>query len=217
LRLSYLLSHVSSGRLFQEVLKFFQEGASFATVMLMQKYKLFAELFPETSDSLSKPEAMALLQAVLNNTDQRIKEGKAVSPAFLFAVFLWHPLLKEITLWQSKGLPAYISYEKSLQQILKKQIQVLAIPRAMQMTIREICLMQFRFQQRRGLQPFRLLDHPRFRAGYDLLLMRAQTDATLAELAQWWTDFYSTHHEERMNMINTIQKPPSSKKKRRRK
>jgi len=215
-RLNYLLSHVSSGRLFQEVLKFFQEGASLKTFYLLLKYKLFPVLFPATADYIEQSIQMQLLENALKSTDLRVHEEKSVSPAFLFAVFLWAPLQKEIKLNQEKGLPHYVAHEKALHIILKKQVTVLAIPRAMQISIRDICVLQHRLTLRRGSQPFRLLDHPRFRAGYDLLLLRAVESDEIRELADWWTKFYSAeNHEIREALLKEAAKKPSSKAPRR--
>lgn len=212
MRLSYLLGHVSSGRLYQEVLKFFQEGATLKTVSLLQKYKLFIQLFPQTEICLNNPEAVKLMTEALKNTDQRVMDEKAISPAFLFAVFLWHPIAKQISLHEEQGMPLYIAYEKALHDVIKEQTQRLAIPRLMQMTIREICLLQHRLTQRRGIQPFRLLEHPRFRAGYDLLLLRVKAGEPAEELANWWTRFQSVEQEEREQMMKEVHKSSHTKK-----
>jgi poly(A) polymerase len=218
-RLSYLLGHVSSGRLYQEVLKFFEEGASAATLNLLLKYKLFAVLFPETGKYIEKPATVKLLQLALKNTDARIIENKTISPAFLFAVFLWHPMQHEITTLQSTRLPIYVAYEKALQLHVKKQTEILAIPRVMQMTIRDICLLQYRLLQRRGSQPFRLLQHPRFRAGYDLLLLRAEAEADIetTKLASWWTRFIEADVHEREKLLKEVDKPKTPRKRKTRK
>ncbi|HEX2549698.1 MAG TPA: polynucleotide adenylyltransferase PcnB [Gammaproteobacteria bacterium] len=216
-RLSYLLGHVAPGRLFQEVLKFFQEGASLATVLLLQKYNLFSQLFPETGKHLENTVTMQLLKSALANTDTRIKEDKNISPAFLFAVFLWHPVQKDLETSQQSGLPIYVAYEKALQYHIKKQTEVLAIPRVMQITIRDICLLQYRLLQRRGSQPFRLLHHPRFRAGYDLLMIRAEHEDPAKELAAWWTRFIDSSHEDREKLLKEVEKPAKFKRRRKRK
>lgn len=216
-RLSYLLGHVSPGRLFQEVLKFFQEGASLPTFHLLQKYKFFPQLFPETGKFLEEPATIELLQSALKNTDERIKENKNISPAFLFAVFLWHPVQKELEESLKNGLPMYVAYEKALQHHVKKQTEVLAIPRVMQITIRDICLLQYRLSQRRGNQPFRLLQHPRFRAGFDLLLIRAEKEESVKELANWWDRFIESSHEDREKLLKEVDKPKRHHKRRKKK
>jgi poly(A) polymerase len=214
IRLSYLLGHVSSARLYQEVLKFFQEGASLKTVQLLQKYNLFAQLFPLTAECVKLPQAKQFIEEALANTDDRVKNDKTVSPAFLFAILLWHPFLKEAASYKGEKLPLFVIHEKALQQVLKQQTQVLAITRLMQVTIREICALQHRLNQRRGAQPYRLLEHPRFRAAYDLLVIRANSDESVKELADWWTQFHIAPPEHREVMMKEVQKATTPGKKR---
>lgn len=207
MKLGHLLDHVSAARLFQEVLKIFQGGATLATINLLQKYALISKLFIYSNTS------KALLNAALANTDQRISEGKTVSPAFLFAVILWHSVSEQVTQLEASGIPAYLAFEKALQNIIKQQTERLTIPRLMQLSIREICSLQHRFTYRRGRQPHRLLEHPRFRAGYDLLLLRAQTGEQVQELAGWWQQFYSATPEQREKMLHKIQQAANPKRK----
>jgi poly(A) polymerase len=214
-RLSYLLQHVSSARLFQEVLKIFQEGHTLATAELLQKYDLFTQLFPTTRVSLQEPLVKNLLTVALASTDHRINQGKTVSPAFLFAVLLWHSVLKQVALLEHKKLPIYIAYEKALHVVIQEQTERLAIPRLMQTSIREICVLQYRLTQRRGSAAHRLLEHPRFRAAYDLLLLRAHSGEAITELATWWTTFYNANHEERLRILKEMSATSAPKKRRR--
>ena len=207
-QLSHLLQNVSSARLFQEVLKIFQGGVTLETIKLLQKYDLIKQLF------IYSEKSQQLLTIALASTDQRINEGKTVSPAFLFAVLLWQSVLDQAAQSADKKIPAYITFEKALYDIIKQQTVRLAIPRLMQMSIREICLLQQRLTYRRGTQPYRLLEHPRFRAGYDLLLLRAQAGEPIQELAEWWKLFYAAAPEQREKMLLEIQKKYYSKKKR---
>lgn len=213
-RLSTLLQHVSSARLFQEVLKFFQEGALLNTFNLMQKYHLLPQLFPQTSASLQHENTAKLIRRALANTDNRIKEGKTVSPAFLFAVFLWQPIEEQAVQEEKNGMPTYVANEKAIHIILKNQTVQLAIPRQLQVSIRDICFLQHRFTHRTGSRPHRTIEHPRFRAGYDLLMLRAETDATASELFKWWTAFNEADNTQRERLLKEMGKSPTSKKRR---
>jgi len=215
--LSDLLANVSPARLYQEVLKFFQEGATLNTFKLFQQYRLFAQLFPQTAPVLaSQPEAAKLVEAALYNTDQRLQAGKTVSPAFLFAAFLWHPILNYVKHAQEGGLPIHVAYEKALKAVLRNQTASLTIPRHLIVTIQEICFLQHRFTCRYGSAPLRLLDHPRFRAGYDLLLLRTAAGEATGELSDWWTQFYHGTPEQREALMKTVSQANPKKKRRRR-
>lgn len=211
-RLSHLLHQVSSARLFQEVLKIFKGGAILPTMLLLQDYKLFSQLFPLTTNALENTESKKFLHQAFKNTDQRIHEGKTVSPPFLFAALLWYPVLNALKHGSTHASHNLLAYEQALLHVIKEQTKRLAIPRFMQMIIREICLLQYRFTQLKGSQPFRLLEHPRFRAGYDLLLLRAENDENAKQLAEWWTTFYHANHQKREEMLKKIN--PSFPKKR---
>ena len=217
MRLSHLLQQVSSARLFQEVLKFLHEGATLETVKLLQKYHLFGQLFPQTADFLQHPETKALVEEALASTDRRVKEGKHISSAFLFAVFLWHPLAHHTKKMEEEGLPFYVAAEKALRTVLRKQTERLAITRHLQISIREICLLQHRFSYRHGARAYRLLNHPRFRAAYDLLVIRAKIGEPIKELSDWWTQFTEAEHAQREMMIRELGKLSSGKKRHRKK
>jgi poly(A) polymerase len=218
LKLHHLLDNVSPARLFQEVLKFFQEGATLATFKQLQKYHLFAPLFPQTAAALkSNPHTQKLLEAALASTDQRIQEGKTVSPAFLFAVFLWHPVLILVEKTESEEVPAHVAYEKSLKTVLRQQTDALTIPRTLLISIQDICFLQHRLTCRYGSAPYRLLEHQRFRAAYDLLLLRTEAGEPVAELATWWTDFHDGDGEKRNALMKVVPQIGPRKKRRPRK
>ncbi len=211
-RLSHLLQQVSSARLFQEVLKIFQGGATLETIKLLQKYHLFTQLFPQTAACMHKAETKKLVEEALANTDLRDQEGKSVSPAFLFAVFLWHPVVQRTIHYEEEGLPPYVAIEKALRHVMLKQTERLAIPRRLQLSIREICSLQSRFTYRHGARAYRLLNHPRFRAAYDLLQLREQVGEPVAELSAWWREFSIDDPVKRESMLKDLTKSQLSKK-----
>jgi poly(A) polymerase len=214
--LSNLLAHVSPARLFQEVLKFFQEGATLPTFQLLQKYHLFTQLFPQTAAVLAhQPEAVKLLEAALTDTDERSKAGKNVSPAFLFAVFLWHPVYLSVKHAMSEGLPTHVAYEKALKQVLRQQTESLTIPRRLIISIQEICFLQHRLTCRYGTAPHRLLEHPRFRAAFDLLLLRAGSGEDVQELSGWWVQFHDADIEQRDVLIKAVARSSTQPRKKR--
>ncbi len=211
-QLSHLLQHVSPARLFQEVLKIFQEGATAATFQFLLKYRLFEQLFPQTAHALSQPETKKLLDEAFASTDGRVQEDKTVSPAFLLAIFLWRPILQQALQLKSENLPMYVALEKALHNVLQEQTKQLAIPRVLLVSIREICMLQHHLTQRHGSRPYRTLEHPRFRAAYDLLLLRKKAGEPIADVADWWTAFHLADHAQRERLLKTGSKPSHAKK-----
>lgn len=211
--LSHLLQKVSSARLYLEVVKLFQEGATLPTFRLLCKYRLFKELFPAVDMQLHHADAVKLIETALMNTDQRIQENKTVSPAFIFSVFAWPIIIKNLKDYEHSKLPSYVAHEKAAHHAIQSLTERLAIPRFLLVTIREICILQFRFTQRFGQRPHRLLTHPRFRAAYDLLLLRGAIEPASQMLSEWWTAFHDGSDPQRATMIKEVEKNQPHKKK----
>lgn len=215
LTLNHLLGHVSPARLFQEVLKFFQEGPRYDTFKLLLKYEVFGELFPQTARFLQQQETIKLIEASLKNTDERDSLGKTISPTFLFAVFLWRPILHRVQEYLYEDLPAHMAHEKAIRAVLREQTERLTIPKRLLMSVYDICFLQYRLSCRHGTTPHRLLEHPRFRASYDLLILRNHAGEPLSELSSWWTSFIAADLEQREELIKSVVAEKSPKKKKR--
>ncbi|WP_035919011.1 polynucleotide adenylyltransferase PcnB [Legionella fairfieldensis] len=218
-KLSHLIRHVSSSRLFDEITKLYQCGEAETVQRLLVKYGLFAQLFEQTNHLLSTDEypVNALLGNALENTDTRIRDNKPVTPAFLFAVLLWFPLQKRASqLQQEENLPPLPALEKAMSQVIAEQNQVITIPKRFSQIMREMWLLQFRFPKRFGGRAFNLLQHPRFRAAYDFLALRALAGDEAMELAQWWTTFQDVPEDEQIKMIASLPSPQGSPKSKRR-
>lgn len=149
----------------------------------------------------------------LASTDSRIREGKPASPGFLFATLLWNEVLAN---WQARikrgevRMPALF---EAMDEVLDQQSEKLAITRRISGDVKDIWALQPRFEKRSGKSALRLLEQPRLRAGYDFLLLRAQSGEVPMELAEWWTNFQNAEGGARMAMLL----PETGTKKRRRK
>jgi len=76
--------------------------------------------------------------------------------------------------------------------------------------------MQPRFERRVGRAPYKLLENPRFRAGYDFLLLRCESGELEMEIGEWWTAFYEAEAGERERLVTQANRPaPSGEKKKR--
>lgn len=205
--LSDLLQDVPAARLFEEVLKLFMGGMALESFEKLRHYNLFGQLFPETEESLSHEEhdfPVTFVNRGLKNTDIRISEGKPVTPAFLFAVLLWEPVRQMADQLRAAGEAPLMAMQQAGSEAVFQQSRRVSIPKRFSIPMREIWNLQHRFQHRSGKRPHRLLTHPRFRAAYDFLLLRAAAGETDSELADWWTEFQEVSGEER----NLMSKPP---------
>lgn len=212
-QLAERLNQVPPARLFEEVLKMFLSGHAVATYDLLRKYSLFDKLFPYTA-ALLKPEypasneVDALIQLGLRNTDERIAEGKPVTPAFLFAIMLWQPMqnLAEVNI--ANGMRPLPAYQHAGSEIIAQQTAFISLPKRFAMQTREIWSLQQRLPNRAGNRAYRLLGLPRFRAGYDFLLLRANSvEPDLLPICNWWTDFQSANDSNRASMLKKVQSP----------
>ncbi len=187
-----LLRDVPAARMYEEVLKLFLGGVAVATFEKLRHYDLFAELFPLTDENLSHQEhefPLTLVLKGLENTDRRLAVGKPVTPAFLFAVLLWEPVRHRAEKLQAEGMQAYSAIQQAASEVMQKQVTYVAIPRRFSTPMREIWSMQSRFANTKGKRPGRLLNHPRFRAAYDFLLLRAESGEVDPAQGEWWTRF----------------------------
>ncbi|HZY34033.1 MAG TPA: polynucleotide adenylyltransferase PcnB, partial [Rhodanobacter sp.] len=122
----------------------------------------------------------------LANTDARIAEDKSVTPAFLFAVLLWGEVRDVAHQLIGRGVEGNEAWARAAGQVVGEQCQRVAIPRRFTFTMEEIWSLQPRFEQIQRKRVFRLLAHPRFRAAFDFLLLRAGESPAMRELGQWW-------------------------------
>jgi len=187
-----LLRDVPAARMYEEVLKLFLGGVAVATFEKLRHYDLFAELFPLTDENLSHQEhefPLTLVLKGLENTDRRLAVGKPVTPAFLFAVLLWEPVRHRAEKLQAEGMQAYSAIQQAASDVMQKQVTYVAIPKRFSVPMREIWSLQSRFANTKGKRPGRLLNHPRFRAAYDFLLLRAESGEVDPAQGEWWTRF----------------------------
>ncbi|MDK9724584.1 MAG: polynucleotide adenylyltransferase PcnB [Sterolibacteriaceae bacterium MAG5] len=209
--MSQLIENVPPARLFDEMLKLLFSGHAVECVKRLRAEGLHHGLLPLLDVILEQPLGEKFVMLALANTDERIRADKPTSPGFLFATLLWHEVLAN---WEerkaAKELPIPALFA-AMDEVLDVQAEKLAITRRIAGDIKEIWLLQPRFDKRAGKTPLRLIEQPRFRAAYDFLLLRAQSGEIPLEVADWWTRFQREDHAGREAMLL-----PDTDKKRRR-
>ena len=196
-----LIENVPPARLFEEILKLLLSGNAAGCVSQLRKYGLHHGLLPLLDVILEQPLGERFVRLALEQTDARIRAGKSVSPAFLFAALLWHEVLAAWKIIESKGERSAPALHQAMDQVLDTQTDKLSIPRRLTATMKELWVLQPRFEQRSGKRPFALLAHPRFRAAYDFTLLRAESGEVPVELGDWWTRFQDADGAEREAML----------------
>jgi poly(A) polymerase len=213
-KLAPLLENVPSSRLFEEMLKLLMSGRALECVRQLRSLGLHHGLLPLLDVILEQPLGERFVTLALEQTDTRIREEKSVSPAFLFAALLWHEVLAAWKARQAKGEREMTALFSAMDQVLDAQCEKLAITRKFTITMKEVWSLQPRFDNRTGKRPLKLLEHPRFRMGYDFLLLRAASGEAPAEAATWWEEFQFADPAARNAML--LPETGEGKKRRRR-
>jgi poly(A) polymerase len=198
-RLAPLLGDVPSARLFDEVLKLFHSGEALKSFELMREHGLFGYLFPETEAVFQSPDGDGALEFVrlgLDNTDQRIREDKPVTPTFLFAVFLWPVIRRLAEELESERFAPAMAIAEAAHRVVGAQQRHTTLPKRFGAPMKELLTMQPRFENQQGPRGARLLEHKRFRAAYDFLLLRSRCGEVDAEIADFWTRVQDMTPEE---------------------
>ena len=195
-----LLVNVPSARLFDEFLKMFQGGHAAETFELLRRFDLFRMLFPATEAFLASDEKyLEFVRLALANTDRRVQAGKSVTPMFLLGVFFWAPVRERAeALREGEKMSVAQSLSLASYELAGAQQVRISIPRRFTTPMREMLSMQPRFDNRRGKRALKLLEHPRFRAAYDFMMLRAESGEVDEETAQFWTDVQRQGAEERL-------------------
>jgi poly(A) polymerase len=207
-----LIENVPAARLFDEMLKLLFSGRAVDSLKRLRAEGLHHGLLPLLDVILEQPLGEKFVMLALADTDRRIREGRRTSPGFLFATLLWHEVLAN---WEARKandeLPVP-ALHAAMDEVLDVQGEKLAITRRIAGDIKDIWLLQPRFEKRAGRTPFRLIEQSRFRAAWDFLRLRAESGEADQSLADWWAAFEQADHATRETML----RPDSDPKKRRR-
>jgi len=211
-----LLGNIPPARMFEEFLKLFMSGKALDNYAQLRKYELFRYFFPIVEQCLVQGSEFYLqdfIKLALTNTDKRINNEQRVTPAFLFAAMLWYPLQTQIKrLRIETQLTPQDAFFAALSEVMSEQQACIAIPKRFQSVMKDIWILQDKLERREGKKAYQVFEHPKFRAGYDFLLLRAEIEsndksadsAAIQELAKWWTDFQHTSPETQQQMIKSV-------------
>lgn len=205
-----LIHNVPSARVFDEMLKLLTSGHAMACLLQLRQEGLHHGLMPLLDVVLEQPMGERFVTLALAKTDERIKQGKTVSPGFLFASLLWHQVLEKWEAYKASGELAIPALHLAADDVLFTQTEALALQRKIGSDMRDIWAMQPRFEKRVGKAPYKLLENTRLRAGYDFLLLRCASGEIDNEMGEWWTRFIEGDETERAYLLTLKPKSKSS-------
>jgi poly(A) polymerase len=199
-----MLDAMPPARLFDETMKLMLAGSGLASFDLLMRLDLLTHLMPEVAATVREaPDSPGakLLRLGLAQTDERVRADKSVTPTFLFAVLLWPAILR------AAGAPnGPLPQDPQLlleacDAVVSRQLRRITVPKRFSLPMRDVLLLQPRFERRGGRRALRLLEHPKFRAAYDFLNLRAASGEIDPELAEWWTRLEQLPADERITEV----------------
>lgn len=213
LTLGGLLETVHASRLFEETLKLLLMGCGERSFHLLKRYRLWDALFPGLSGSDTHQE---MIVKGLADTDRRVAEGKAVTPAYLFAVLLWEDFRQKMGDALLHGTADYEEVYRIATEVFSSGASLVVLPRRFSQQILDIWVMQFRLRDRMGKQKaLRLLESPRFRAAYDFLLLRQAAGEPIQQQAAWWKDLVESESRQLTGETEAqVRKKPNRRRRR---
>jgi poly(A) polymerase len=203
-----LLADVPQSRLFDEMLKLLQTGHSLATIEQLKKLGMARGIYP-LLDVVVERADQPFVNAALQDTDRRVGESKPVAPSFLLACVLWADVRDG---WASRmegrhgqrGQPSFPALQDAIEDVFNARIGDVSGRGKLAGDMREIWMMQPRFEKRTGSTPFGLVEQPRFRAAFDFMRLRADAGEIDEVLADWWQEFSMADDNLRQDMVDEV-------------
>jgi poly(A) polymerase len=203
-----LLAAVPPSRMFDETIKLLQTGHALASIDELRKQQLDRGVFPLLDCVLAparpNPQRDAFVRLAFADTDRRVAEGRAVAPSFMLACMLWHEVVDRWTALQAAGEPVFPALQQAVEAVFDARIGDISGRGKLAGDMREIWLMQPRFERRTASSAAALAGQARFRAGYDFLRLRADVGELPSELADWWEDYHLGSDEEREALVDAV-------------
>ena len=207
-KMAALLANVPVSRLFDEMVKLLQTGHALASIEQLKKRGLERGVFPVLEAALAPAQGSVsretFVRLALEDTDKRVAEGRSVAPSFLLACLLWHDVLQRWSAAREAGEAPYQALQQAVDAVFEARIGDISGRGKLAADMREIWLMQPRFERRSASSAPGLLGQPRFRAGYDFLRLRADAGELPAELADWWEDLHLGSDDDREAMLREL-------------
>ena len=211
-----LLANVPQSRMFDEMIKLLQTGHALASLEQLRKQGLHRGIFPildaVLSDAHRHDGQEKFIHLALADTDRRVSEGKPVAPSFMLACMLWHDVVAHWERNRKAGDAPIPALQQAVDQTFDARIGDISGRGKLAADMRDIWMMQPRFERRTGSGPLSLVDQPRFRAGFDFLRLRADAGEARESLAEWWEDFSLGDDDERRALLDTAREDDANRR-----
>ena len=201
----HLLRNISNARMFDEFCKIFLTKKALNNFNKLDSFGVLKYLI-NTDNYVENSFGLRFQHAALINTDNRLKESKSVTPGFLIAALLWPRLIDAS---KEKGSLNLRKFFRSMDRIIREQQVLTAVPRKFHGYIKDIWSLQLKLETRLGHQPYKILNHPRFRAAYDFLLLREEAAKDSQGMGNWWTQFQKVNRPGKIELLKSLRESRS--------
>ena len=201
----HLLGNISNARMFDEFCKIFLTKKALKNFNKLDSFGVLKYLV-NTDNYVENSFGLRFQHAALINTDNRLKDSKSVTPGFLIAALLWPRLIDAS---KEKGSLNLRKFFRSMDRIIREQQVLTAVPRKFHGYIKDIWSLQLKLETRLGHQPYKILNHPRFRAAYDFLLLREEAARDSQGMGDWWTQFQKVNRPGKIELLKSLRESRS--------
>ena len=195
-----LLQEVPQSRMFDEMLKLLQTGHAIATIEQLKKLGMASGIYPLLDVVVERADT-DFVRAALTDTDRRVGEGKPVAPSFLLACVLWEDVRKGWNDRLNRREHPFPALQDAIDDVFNQRIGDVSGRGKLAADMREIWVMQPRFEKRAGRVPESMVAQLRFRAGFDFMRLRADVGEVEESLADWWQQFSTADEAEREDLM----------------
>jgi len=201
---------VPQSRLFDEMLKLLQTGHALASIEQLKQHGLAKGIYPLLDIVVARADEQFVTTA-LNDTDRRVSEDKPVAPSFLLACVLWSDVRET---WAQRSLkqPSFPALQDAIDEVFDSRIGDVSGRGKLGADMREIWMMQPRFEKRTGSGPWTLVDQARFRAGFDFMRLRADVGEVDEALSDWWQEFSMASDSAREDLLLQVRQEQQQQK-----
>ena len=180
----------------------FLHGQGLASYELIRRFNGLKYLVHLSKNNRINETSNQLFEVMLKSTDLRVKQKKYVSPHFLFAVLLWPNLLNHVSKLEKERSVVRKLMSISSKTVLAKQASIISIPKRYLFKIIDIWNLQIPLVERRKKDHQFIINHPCFRAAYDLILLRETIGEKLNDAGRWWTEYQNGNKCEQAKLLD---------------
>ena len=190
------------------MIKLLQTGHALASIVELKKLGLHRGIFPVLDVALDEAERHdgreKFVRLALADTDAASAKASRWRRASCWLRCCGTTCATAGQQRQAAGEPPFPALQEAIDDVFDARIGDISGRGKLAADMREIWMMQPRFERRAGSSAPALVEQPRFRAGFDFLRLRAEVGEVDAELADWWEALFQASDEQRRDILDGV-------------